>query len=154
MPGGGLSSCPVINQGRHGADGSLEHARARMITLMAEREPELVWAPPPLDDCEEDRLTIPLDEVYLLSTRRVLWNKQLVAFAVVLTRLVGDRKLEVVCIDTLHHGCVHRHDGDHDSPHTVIREICTQQDVQESFHDAYDEVYNVYLRAMGLDELR
>lgn len=125
-----------------------------MLILMPGRDVDVSWAPPPLDECDEDRMTIALDEAYLLSTRRVLWNRQLVAFAIILVRMVGDRNLEIVCIDTMNHGCVHRHDGDHDSPHTVIRAIGSQVDVQESFHDAYDEVYNVYLRLMGLDELR
>ncbi|MFJ4166275.1 hypothetical protein ACIPY5_12025 [Microbacterium sp. NPDC089698] len=76
------------------------------------------------------------------------------AFAIVLSQCIGDQWVEVVCIDTLHHGCVHRHDGDHDAPFKSIRDVNSQQDVQESFHDAYDDVYNEYLRARGLDELR
>ena len=123
-----------------------------MIVIMPEREPEVTdWAPPPLDDCDEDRMSFGLDDAYVLSCRRVLWNQQLVAFAVVLSRKVGDRSLEVVCIDTLNHGCVHRHDGDHNAPFKVVRQISSQQDVQESFHDAYDEVYDEYLKITGLD---
>ncbi|HWU30179.1 MAG TPA: hypothetical protein VN041_13940 [Microbacterium sp.] len=122
---------------------------------MSEREQKVAaWAPPPLDDCDEDRWSVGLDETHVLSVRRVTWNEQLVAFAVVLSRKIGERSLEIVCIDTLNHGCVHRHDGDHNAPFKAIRAISSQQDVQESFHDAYDEVYNAYLRTMGLDELR
>lgn len=126
-----------------------------MIFNMPERDPEVTeWAPPPLEECDEDRVSIGLDDAYVISFRRVLWSGQLVAFAVVLSRKVGDRSLEIVCIDTLNHGCVHRHDGDHNAPFKVVRAISSQQDVQESFHDAYDEVYDEYLKAMGLDELR
>lgn len=126
-----------------------------MIDCMPEWESEMtVWSPPPLDDCDEDRMTVALDPEHVISVRRVLWNRQLVAFAIVLSRRVGDRPIEIVCIDTLNHGCVHRHDGDHSAPYREIRAIGSQQDVQESFNDAYDEVYNAYLRAMGLDELR
>ncbi|WP_300265881.1 hypothetical protein [Microbacterium sp.] len=121
---------------------------------MPGRDSELTWAPPPLQECDEERWPIPLDEAYILSIRRVHWNGQLVAYAIVLTRMIGDRKLEIVCIDTMHHGSVHRHDGDHDAPHTVIRTISSQEDVQESFDEAYDEVYNAYLKIMGMDELR
>jgi hypothetical protein len=112
------------------------------------------WEPPALDDCDEERWPIGLDADNILSVRRVLWNGQLVAFAIVLSRRIGDRWLEMVCIDTLHHGCVHRHDGDHAAPYKEMRPIREQADVQESFHEAYDEVYNVYLKSIGSEPLR
>ena len=125
-----------------------------MLGDMSGHGAEVTWAPPPIGECEEQQWTVALDESHLLSVRRVLWSAQLVAYAVVLTRMIGERKLELVCIDTMHHGSVHRHDGDHDAPHTVIRAIGSQEDVQESFDEAHDEVYNAYLKLMGMDELR
>lgn len=124
-----------------------------MIVIMPEPEPDVTaWAPPPIEECDEDRLSVGLDDAHVLSSRRVLWNSQLVAFAIVLSRRVGERSLEIVCIDTLNHGCVHRHDGDHNAPFKVVRAISSQQDVQDSFHDAWDEVYDEYLKLTGMDE--
>lgn len=126
-----------------------------MIGTMSRAEPHPVsWAPPPLDDCDEDRMTVGLDEANTLAVRRILWNGQLVGYAIVWARSVAGRSLEMVCIDTMNHGCVHRHDGDHATPYKQLRPINTQADVQESFHEAYDEVYNAYLTSMGLEPLR
>lgn len=126
-----------------------------MIELMSPAPtPAAEWVPPPLEECEEERWPIALDQENTLSVRRVLWNGQLVAFAIVLSRKIGDRSIEMVCIDTLNHGCVHRHDGSHSDPFKVLRPVLTQEDVQESFHEAYDEVYNVYLKSIGSEPLR
>lgn len=99
---------------------------------------------------------MPLDDLYLLSIRRVTWYEQLVEYALVLSfrESVEDAWVEIHSIDTQHRGCVHRHrDGDHNT-FEPIRTINSQQDVQETFADSYDEVYSVYLALTGQDPLR
>lgn len=114
------------------------------------------WAPPSRDECAEQRLPVPLDELYLLSVRRVTWHGQLVEYALTLSfrESVDEGWVEIHSIDTQHRGCVHRHrDGDH-TTFELIRAIDSQQDVQETFADSYDEVYSVYLVLTGQDPLR
>jgi hypothetical protein len=100
------------------------------------------WVPPPDDECEEETIRIRLDERYQLVYRQKLWREQLVDYAVILVEEAG----EIVCIDCCH-GHVHRHDGKHRKETArTIRAIYSQNDVQESFEAAYDEVYDVYVQ--------
>lgn len=115
------------------------------------------WQLPPREECDEVGISTPLDELWILSWRRVTWNGRLVEYAIVLlTRgSTGDQRTEVLSIDTQHHGCVHRHDGpDHTRPFTHLRDIKSEADVQQSFDSSYDTVYNEYLRRTGQDPLR
>lgn len=108
------------------------------------------WRPPPSAECWEETISVPVDELNLISIRRVEWNGQLVEYAIVHSRLDSDRKwVEVTSIDTMHHGYVHRHNGSHDRTEPIlIREISSQSDVQQSFKSSYDEVYDSYLESV------
>ena len=75
-------------------------------------------------------------------------------YAIVLSQSVTDGDwVEIASIDTLHHRTVHRHDGaDHSTSYIPIRDINSQQDVQDSFKSSFTEIYNVYLElTKGLD---
>jgi len=79
--------------------------------------------------------------------RRLEYEGQLVEYAIIYSRKnFDDNYVEVMSIDTMHHGYVHRHDGRHgDSQPLLMRPITSQDDVQQSFKPSYDEVYDSYL---------
>ena len=108
-------------------------------------EPEL-WIPPPLDECDEVTVPIEPDLTNRLTMRIVRWNGQLVDYAIIHSTLaMSGEWAEIACIDCCH-SSVHRHSGrNNDKTPEIIREIHSQQDVQDSFHDSYDEVYDGYL---------
>jgi hypothetical protein len=102
------------------------------------------WEPPPLAECEEKTVLVEPDSTNRIIMRRVLHNSQLVAYAVTHVTLVGpDKWEEVSSIDT-NHGCVHLHLGANHARATEFGAIDTQIDVQSSFNDSYDHVYDNY----------
>lgn len=102
------------------------------------------WEPPPLADCEEKTVLVEPDSTNRIIMRRVLHDSQLVAYAVTHVTLVGpDKWEEVSSIDT-NHGCVHLHLGPNHARATEFGAINGQIDVQSSFNDSYDRVYDNY----------
>jgi len=76
--------------------------------------------------------------------RRLLWNNQLVNYAIVHATLVDGEWNEVASIDCCHNR-VHRHkNANHDEAGT-IRLIYSQLDVRSSFDSSFDEIYDGYL---------
>jgi len=113
------------------------------------------WNPPPKEECWEQTVPVPLDEFNLITMRWLEWKGQLVEYAIIHSRKDSDGKwVEVMSIDTMHHGSVHRHNGSHNvRDMTIIRTIDSQLDVQESFETSYAEVYSSYVEsAKGSDE--
>ncbi len=105
--------------------------------------PEL-WSPPPADECDEDTILVEPDPENRVIMRLLLWNNQMVSYAVVHATRVGGEWTEVSSIDCCHNE-VHRHKGiGHGQPET-IRPIYSQLDVQSSLDNSYDEIYNGYL---------
>jgi len=114
----------------------------------------LEWVPPPANQCEERRIPTPLPGGHLITIRLVTWNGQLMEYAITYSRMRDDGEYEeITCIDTQHHGSVHRHDdGDHKKAPKILRPIRSQEDVQESFKASYDEVFEIYLSSKGEDD--
>jgi hypothetical protein len=110
---------------------------------------ESLWTPPSASDCWEDTVSVAVDVDNLITMRRLEWDGQLVEYAIIHSRKDSEGNwVEMTCIDTMHHGSVHRHDGPHNLEEPkIIRAITTQADVQESFKPSYDEVYDSYLES-------
>lgn len=109
------------------------------------------WVPPSPEECwEEPAELIQVDPRNRIIVRRVEWNDQLVDYAITWWSMnPADEYEERVCIDCKH-GTVHRHDGTPHSkaPRRVIRDINSQEDVQQSFNTSFDEVYDAYLASV------
>lgn len=71
-------------------------------------------------------------------------TNEVVEFAVTYSiRRDNGKWAEVLCIDTCHHGTVHRHrDGDHESPPEAIVVIYEQPVLHDALWKAIDEAYD------------
>jgi hypothetical protein len=109
------------------------------------------WTPPPKGECDEETVTVSVDTQNIITMRRVEWNGQLVEYAVTHSRKDSEGNwVEVSSIDTMHHGYVHRHYGpDHSVQPTYLRAIRSQEDVQQSFEESYDAIYDSYLNEVS-----
>jgi len=107
------------------------------------------WEPPPLAECEEKTVLVEPDSTNRIIMRRVLHNSQLVAYAITHATLVGPDKWEEVSSVDTNHGYVHLHSGPNHTRATGFEAINAQFDVQSSFNDSYDRVYDNYERFKG-----
>lgn len=116
-------------------------------------EPER-WKPPALEECEQEEYTyyFDMEAKYRVTQRMRRWHEQLVDYAVVLCERQPDGSwVEITCIDCCH-GNVHRHDGPHGTtPPKVLRPILDQIDVQESFGESCDLIFDSYIEYVGED---
>jgi len=120
---------------------SAKAKRDRKPTPAPERD---LWSPPPINQCDEVTDVVEPDPKNRVIQRRVLWNNQLVNYAIAHATLVDGEWNEVASIDCCHNR-VHRHkNANHDAAGT-IRIIYSQLDVQSSFDGSFDEIYDGYL---------
>lgn len=106
-----------------------------------------LWTPPPAEHCDpEETVKIPIDDCEsLLVTRIRRCNGRIVDFAIM--QIVGDDEnaIEICRVDCCH-GLLHRHGPPHalndERQFHIIHELFTQEDVEDSFDEAYDYVFD------------
>lgn len=130
---------------KYGPQERLRERREAREQLEAFAE-ESKWTPDMSRPTEEDRNTahVTLTGVVAQRVVRDVETQLIVEFAVMYCETQPDgQTAEILCIDSCNHGTVHRHvNGDHGSEPQVIREITTQDDVQDGYWEAVAEVYD------------
>lgn len=124
------------------------HARDRAKQAKAQRkqsqpQPLELYSPPAPDD--ESCIPIPLSKTEFIEQRISYKKGKMTSFFIGYFRVEADRNLEIYSVDT-HHGVLHAHIHGHRKPNDKkeIRKLYSQQDVGESFEEAYNLVLKKY----------
>lgn len=101
------------------------------------------FEPGEIDD--ESTEFIALDKTMFIQQRLSYQQHKLVSFFIGLFAVDGEVNKELYSVDT-HHGWLHAHIYGHQSPQDRrdVRQLFSQQDVEESFEEAYDMVLAVF----------
>jgi hypothetical protein len=102
------------------------------------------WLPPSAELCEENVVLVEPDTTNRVIMRLVTYDKQLVEYAITHVTLVGTNSWEEVSSVDTKHGVVHLHLGADHRRVNDLRSIHSQIDVQSSFNDSYDTIYDNY----------
>jgi len=109
--------------------------------------PDGTWQPPAPEECDVETFTVEPSEGYRISSRVLAYENRMVHYAVVASYRPspGDDWQEVACVDCAH-SAVHMHTGpNHVRVRNDIRPIRSQRDVEDTYDDAYDTVYDAYV---------
>ena len=111
------------------------------------------WVPPDASLCEEETFQFFLDAgaTVQMTQRQSKYKGQLVDYAVILSRKVAEGEWSEIASIDCRHGNVHFHeDGIHGTGTAkTLRPIFEQKDVQDSFGDSCDAIWERYSEYVG-----
>jgi hypothetical protein len=137
---------PLYGAGMSGGKYGKNRARQARRHTVSDAAEDAPWEPTLLHGAIEQLLAYDVGSGLRVTQRTVRCARtgMLVEFAIVVSRLVGDRWSEALCIDTCHHGSVHRHrNGDHTTTPDRLFAIESASDVQRGLSIAIDEAYDL-----------